>query len=170
MAAILHYRYHETDESRVFRELWNEANTGEKGSNEDVAARIELPTSAGSALLDLGQSGGISPSMGRRGSIHVRHPGSLPKRNSTGPGSGDSRGEQVQRPSRDSSMLHTEGIGMSGKSGAPHGLHFDEDLGPPLNAEDAKARATRTAMLIEYKHRRETAKTSDSKYDILLSA
>ena len=55
MAAIPHHSYHETDESREVREMYNERNTGEKGSTEEPATLIELPTAAGSVMLDLEQ-------------------------------------------------------------------------------------------------------------------
>ena len=59
MAANYHYMYHEYDEAREARERYNEVNTGDKGLVEE--ARVELPTAAGSVMLDLGQlSGGGS--------------------------------------------------------------------------------------------------------------
>ena len=41
MAAAYYYQYHETDECRQLREGYNETNTGEKGSFEDPATRME---------------------------------------------------------------------------------------------------------------------------------
>ena len=49
-------------------------------------------------------------------------------------------------------------------------------VGVRLSSQDAKARATRTAMLIEYGHGKELSCTStsdskyDAKYDLVLSA
>jgi len=87
-----------------------------------------------------------------------------------------------RRPSED---IHDDGEATGGVRGAqvqfdmngnpaqslfPKG--HDEDELPPLTAEDAKARATRSAMRIEYEHKRQefSMGRGGNKYDLLMTA
>ena len=198
MAAVYHHHYHETEEAREARDFYNEASMGVKGE-DSVAPRVELPTAAGSVLLDLGKLSEGSSALGigaapraieRATALRSQTKRSGPLRNSKqlvqegalwrkgvrgrrgsssewvenegspSPtvGGGRSRGLQLQQPDMPAhASLFNKGVEA-------------EDV-PPLTAEDAKARATRTAMLVEYAYRHEYAKRgSEMKFNVVLSA
>ena len=150
MAAAYYYQYHETDECRELREGYNEMNTGEKGSFEDPAARVELPTAAGSVMLDLGQISGKggSSGMGMDPSLRGGTRGKPLRSSSTKLGPADA-GKTLKRRKGGSRRVSEES--MDGEDASPTGMSkvqfdvantsslfnkgSDEDDVPPLTAE-----------------------------------
>ena len=127
MAAVFHM-YHEDDEAREMREAYNEFYTGDKGIVEEP--RVELPTSAGSAMLDLNKAQAAP----------------VPSRQK-GP-----RGWQANKQRASSSQPRGgtgDGPGGRGPLGGPHSKFSkrDEYDVPPLTAE-VRDRTRRLSVMI----------------------
>lgn len=138
--------FYETAETKIIREEYNLASVGERGTSEDPDLKVELPTAAGSVMLDLASLGASEgsgpPSIGSRPpSAHT--PKATPKAGSAKGG----KGRKGRRKSEDLGPLSdddAQATGAPGKSG-PEGSDTtmallrsrndgEEDV-PPLTAE-----------------------------------
>mmetsp|Transcript_66409 Transcript_66409/g.131667 ORF Transcript_66409/g.131667 Transcript_66409/m.131667 type:complete len:197 (-) Transcript_66409:176-766(-) len=189
--------YVETEEARTMREAYN-LQSGNVLPELDRTNEIFLPTSAGTVKIDLGEltatamvdvDDDMSYASVKNFSLPQIGSGVKPVRVSTGsPGKSFSlrNRRSVDNTSKagDTTLINSIGTDVSGQRlelgspqmpPGPNGvgqLPFDEDEVPAITAEDAKARATRTAMLIGYAHRNEWApsRQNDDTFDDILSA
>lgn len=160
--------YHETDEARVLREAYNLGRVVTEDDVEEIGRemgladmsaqeKLELPTSAGSALLDL------SILMGDDQPATSQTLQSKPAR--------------LDKRTFDAALQQAGAVDISD---SPNGSRIlfrtSKEDAPPLTAEDAKARATRTAMLVEYAHRHQfplrasRQNENENRFDEVLSA
>lgn len=176
---MAHYYHmcHEMDEAREIREAYNENNTGDKGTFEDPSELVELPTAAGSVMLDLGEissGGGLGGDRPRRPLQQRPQTSSLPGRGSTigGTNANSTKGGAKRKMRRRGSdgAVESSKDGGSGSTSVRKGgqVQFDvngnaiatgnlssslfnkssdEDDVPPLTAEVRRARPRRCSAV-----------------------
>lgn len=168
---LIHY---ETHEARVLREAYNLGRSSTMLSEEDVEKiskemgldnvqeSLELPTAAGSVMLDLSELAGGGDQL--QTSYTLQSKPLAPTRNP--------RLTKEGHISFEDSPQQTGAVDISdGSKDSRQKLGSGYPV-PPLTAEEAKARATRTAMLAEYAFHQQNAKSRQSvkQFDHLLSA